>query len=144
MAGRVRAIEKSNDHIGNRTRDLPACFIVPRPTTLPCVYLFSLTPDTCLTNLNLLGLIVLITGYFTSQIIELLIKQFSLASREVHYFPQYTLSRSKCTYCPCSEGHSFTPIHTPLPCLYKRVYLSTVSIRSPVVPLNLTYMHCFQ
>jgi hypothetical protein len=27
--------EKSNDLIGNRTRILPACSIVPRPTTLP-------------------------------------------------------------------------------------------------------------
>jgi hypothetical protein len=33
-AGRIRSIEKSNDHIGNRTRDLPACSIVPQPTTL--------------------------------------------------------------------------------------------------------------
>jgi hypothetical protein len=33
-AGRVRSIEKSND-IENRTRDVPACSIVPQPTTLP-------------------------------------------------------------------------------------------------------------
>jgi hypothetical protein len=30
-----RSIEKSNDLIGNRTRHLPACSIVPQPTTLP-------------------------------------------------------------------------------------------------------------
>jgi hypothetical protein len=34
VAGRIRSIEKSNDHIGNGTRDLPACSIVPQPTTL--------------------------------------------------------------------------------------------------------------
>jgi hypothetical protein len=34
-AGRTRWIEKSNDLIGNRTRDLPACSIVPQLTTLP-------------------------------------------------------------------------------------------------------------
>jgi hypothetical protein len=35
-AGRIRSTEKeSNDLIGNQTRDLPACSIVPRPTTLP-------------------------------------------------------------------------------------------------------------
>jgi hypothetical protein len=34
-AGRVRSIEKSNILIGNRIRDLPACSIVPQPTTLP-------------------------------------------------------------------------------------------------------------
>jgi hypothetical protein len=34
-AGRIRPTEKSNDLIGNRTRDLPACSIVPQPTTLP-------------------------------------------------------------------------------------------------------------
>jgi hypothetical protein len=33
VAGRIRSIEKSND-IGNRTRDLLACSIVPQPPTL--------------------------------------------------------------------------------------------------------------
>jgi hypothetical protein len=28
-------LRKSNDLIGNRTHDLPACSIVPQPTTLP-------------------------------------------------------------------------------------------------------------
>jgi hypothetical protein len=36
VAGRIRSTEKSNDLIGNRTRDLPACSIVPQPVTLPC------------------------------------------------------------------------------------------------------------
>jgi hypothetical protein len=31
----IRSIEKFNDLIGNPTRDLPACSIVPQPTTLP-------------------------------------------------------------------------------------------------------------
>jgi hypothetical protein len=31
--GRTTLIEKSNNLIGNRTRDLPACSIVPQPTT---------------------------------------------------------------------------------------------------------------
>jgi hypothetical protein len=35
VAGGIRSIEKSNDIIGNRTRDLLACSIVPQPTTLP-------------------------------------------------------------------------------------------------------------
>jgi hypothetical protein len=35
-AGRITSIKKSSDFIGNRTRDLPACTIVPQPTTLPC------------------------------------------------------------------------------------------------------------
>jgi hypothetical protein len=34
-AGSVRSIEKFNDLIGKRTHDLPACNIVPQPTTLP-------------------------------------------------------------------------------------------------------------
>jgi hypothetical protein len=34
-AGRIRSIEKSSDLIGSRTRGLPACGIVPQPTTLP-------------------------------------------------------------------------------------------------------------
>jgi hypothetical protein len=34
-AARIRSIEKSNDLIGIRIRDLPACSIVPQPTTLP-------------------------------------------------------------------------------------------------------------
>jgi hypothetical protein len=33
-AGRIRLTEKSSDFMGNRTRDLPACNIVPQPTTL--------------------------------------------------------------------------------------------------------------
>jgi hypothetical protein len=35
VAGRITAIEETSDLIGNRTRDLPACSIVPEPTTLP-------------------------------------------------------------------------------------------------------------
>jgi hypothetical protein len=31
VAGRIRSIEKYNELIGNRTRDLPACSIVPQP-----------------------------------------------------------------------------------------------------------------
>jgi hypothetical protein len=34
-AGRIRSIEKSNTFIGNRTRYLPVCSIVPQPNTLP-------------------------------------------------------------------------------------------------------------
>jgi len=29
------SVKKSNDTIGNRTRDLPACSVVPQPTALP-------------------------------------------------------------------------------------------------------------
>jgi hypothetical protein len=35
VARRIRSILKSNNLIGNRTRDPPACSIVPQPTTLP-------------------------------------------------------------------------------------------------------------
>jgi hypothetical protein len=34
-AGIIRSIKKFDDLIGNRTCDLPACSIVPQPTTLP-------------------------------------------------------------------------------------------------------------
>jgi len=30
------SLKNSNDNIGNRTRDLPACSAVPQPTALPC------------------------------------------------------------------------------------------------------------
>jgi hypothetical protein len=33
--GRIRSIEKSGDLIKIQTRDLPACSVVPHPTTLP-------------------------------------------------------------------------------------------------------------
>jgi hypothetical protein len=33
-AGKIRSTEKSDDLIGNRTRDLPAFSIIPQPTTL--------------------------------------------------------------------------------------------------------------
>jgi hypothetical protein len=42
-AGRIRSIKKSSDLIGNWTRDLPACRIVPEPTTLPREVLMVLT-----------------------------------------------------------------------------------------------------
>jgi hypothetical protein len=35
-AGRIKSIEKSNDLIGNQTRDPPACSIVPQPTAVIC------------------------------------------------------------------------------------------------------------
>jgi hypothetical protein len=35
VAGRFRSIQNCNGLIGNRTLDLPACSIVPQPTTLP-------------------------------------------------------------------------------------------------------------
>jgi hypothetical protein len=35
VAGRIRSIEKFNDLKGVRIRNLPACSIVPQPTTLP-------------------------------------------------------------------------------------------------------------
>jgi hypothetical protein len=39
-AGRIRSIEKIH-LIGIRTRDLPVCSIVPKPTTLPRAPLFE-------------------------------------------------------------------------------------------------------
>jgi hypothetical protein len=35
VVGRIRSVGKPNELIGNRTRDLPACSIVPQATTLP-------------------------------------------------------------------------------------------------------------
>jgi hypothetical protein len=43
-AGRMRSIEKSNDLIGNRTRNLLVCSIVPQPATLqraPLVFIYA-------------------------------------------------------------------------------------------------------
>jgi hypothetical protein len=34
-AGRIKLIEKSIDLFGDRTRNFPACSVVPQPTTLP-------------------------------------------------------------------------------------------------------------
>jgi hypothetical protein len=51
--GRIRSIEKSNVLIGNRTRDLPACSIVPQPITLP------LAPVNCVKNKNCSNLYLL-------------------------------------------------------------------------------------
>jgi hypothetical protein len=41
----MRSIEKSNDLIGNRTRALPACSIVPQRTTLPRAPLSQHLPE---------------------------------------------------------------------------------------------------
>jgi hypothetical protein len=45
-AGRIRPTEKSNDLIGNRTRDLPACSIVPQATTLIHTVSKGVAPET--------------------------------------------------------------------------------------------------
>jgi hypothetical protein len=34
-AGRAMSMKNSSDVMGYRTRDLPACSVVPQPTTLP-------------------------------------------------------------------------------------------------------------
>jgi hypothetical protein len=47
-AGRIRSVEKSNDLIVNRNRDLPACRIVPQPSTLPRAPI--MTKCFCVTN----------------------------------------------------------------------------------------------
>jgi hypothetical protein len=46
-AGNIRSILKPNNLIGNRTRDLPTCSIVPQPTMLrgtPCIHEVHTTP----------------------------------------------------------------------------------------------------
>jgi hypothetical protein len=35
VAGRIMSMKNSNDNIGDRTRDLPACSAVPQPTAPP-------------------------------------------------------------------------------------------------------------
>jgi hypothetical protein len=45
VVGSIKSIEKSNDLMGNRTYNLPACTIVPQPTMLlhaPLIVLISL------------------------------------------------------------------------------------------------------
>jgi hypothetical protein len=42
-AGRIRSIEKSNDLIGNRARDLPTCSIMPQPTMLQRAHTYTRT-----------------------------------------------------------------------------------------------------
>jgi hypothetical protein len=44
VAGSIRSVEKYNGLIGNRTRDLPACNIVPLQTTLRMYQLWSHYP----------------------------------------------------------------------------------------------------
>jgi hypothetical protein len=50
-ARRIRSIEKSNDLVKNRSSDIPACGIVPQPTTLPRVTFHTMFPI----NSRLLG-----------------------------------------------------------------------------------------
>jgi hypothetical protein len=40
-AGRIMSVKNSSDTIGNQTRDLPACSIVPQPTVPPCTPFLS-------------------------------------------------------------------------------------------------------
>jgi hypothetical protein len=57
-AGRIRPIEKSSDLIGNRTRDLPNCSVVPQPTTLPHA------PDTLHISRNQVSYLFPFCSYF--------------------------------------------------------------------------------
>jgi hypothetical protein len=41
-AGRIMSLKNSNDTIGNRTRDLPACSAVPQPIAPPSVLVYVL------------------------------------------------------------------------------------------------------
>jgi len=41
--GRIMSIKNSNDTIGNRTRDLPACSAVPQPTAPPRAHTYTYT-----------------------------------------------------------------------------------------------------
>ena len=56
--GRFMSMKSSNDTIGNRTRDIPACRTVPQPTALmraPYVFVVSRMPgfNNLKTNINL-------------------------------------------------------------------------------------------
>jgi hypothetical protein len=44
-AGRIMSMKNSNDTIGNRTRDLPACSAVPQPTVPPRANSFLIVPE---------------------------------------------------------------------------------------------------
>jgi hypothetical protein len=63
-AGRIRSIEKSSDLIKNRIRDLPACSVVPQPTTLP-----SASFSVCCEMLNYILAWPRFVGYFVSQVV---------------------------------------------------------------------------
>jgi hypothetical protein len=61
-AGRIRSIERSSDPIGNQTRDLPACNIVPQPTTLlltPSLFIIDLRNTFCSCNMNVFHYVIL-------------------------------------------------------------------------------------
>jgi len=49
-AGRIMSMKKSNDTIGNRTRDLPACSAVPQPTAPPAACPIYQNYDTVITS----------------------------------------------------------------------------------------------
>jgi len=50
-AGRIMSMTNSSDTIGNRTRDLPACSAVPRPTALPQILYYQYI-NNCPTRCN--------------------------------------------------------------------------------------------
>jgi hypothetical protein len=52
-AGRIMSMKNSNDTIGNRTRDLPACSAVPQPTALPRAPISCISVDMFHSPLNL-------------------------------------------------------------------------------------------
>jgi len=58
-------MENSNEPIGNRTRDLPACSAVPRPTARPRASIISSTAIKLihyLIRISILGLAIIYQG----------------------------------------------------------------------------------
>jgi hypothetical protein len=84
----MRLIEKPNDLTGNRTPDVPACIIVPEPTTLPlgCLYFLGVLRKTTW-NLSIFGVATDIhVGYLTN---------ISPVSRRFIYFGHSVEKRSE-------------------------------------------------
>jgi hypothetical protein len=83
----VRLIEKSNDLIGNQTRDLPACSIVPQLTTLPRASSLEV-PSYISSSLNYLGNLP---------------PGLRVPTRNIRRFTMFTCSSS---YCPSARCFS--------------------------------------
>jgi hypothetical protein len=80
-AGSIRSIEKSNELIGNRTRDIPACSMVPQPTTLPHAPFFSTASVRSIFSfLSLYDSLITSTSYMTD------VNSFLIFAFCLHFF----------------------------------------------------------
>jgi hypothetical protein len=98
------SIEKFNDIIGNQTRDIPSCSIVPQSITLPCVpplteLQWKIIPGDEFTSHNII--LVCCTLLFVQRTCEVAVKIFRYVKRSKLHEDVQNKRQNACECCRC-------------------------------------------